>query len=149
MTGLREQEVIYCTVRDISFQDCTVSVRHKPEYGWTPKAYKERSVPTSPALIAKLKARGGEGLLFPTNQGKPQYHFLENAKAIARRASLQEEEVYLHKFRATFATTALRNGFDLRTVQDWMGHVDLASTMRYLKPERGVRVQARVAAMWA
>ena len=43
----------------------------------------------------------------------------------------------LHKFRATFATHALQGGVDLRTVQSWMGHTDLASTMRYLRPARG------------
>jgi len=30
----------------------------------------------------------------------------------------------------------LRAGVDLTTVQAWMGHKDLASTMRYLKPAR-------------
>jgi integrase/recombinase XerD len=43
---------------------------------------------------------------------------------------------FLHKFRATFATMHLRAGVDLRTVQNWMGHKDLESTMRYLKPAR-------------
>jgi integrase len=30
----------------------------------------------------------------------------------------------------------LRAGVDLTTVQTWMGHKDLESTMRYLKPAR-------------
>jgi hypothetical protein len=30
-----------------------------------------------------------------------------------------------------------------------MGHTDLASTMRYLRPARGEKVQAQVEALWA
>ena len=44
---------------------------------------------------------------------------------------------------ATFATHALQGGIDLRTVQAWTGHTDLASTMRYLRrPAR--RVSSRI-----
>jgi integrase len=38
-------------------------------------------------------------------------------------------------------------GVDLRTVQDWMGHTDLSSTLRYLKPNLAV-VQTKVEAIW-
>jgi hypothetical protein len=40
MTGFREQEVMYCTWPDVNVSRCTVTVRHKPEYNWTPKAYR-------------------------------------------------------------------------------------------------------------
>ena len=40
---------------------------------------------------------------------------------------------YLHKFRHTFATEHLRHGVDIRTVQQWMGHRDIQSTMVYLR----------------
>jgi site-specific recombinase XerD len=49
---------------------------------------------------------------------------------------------YLHKFRATYATTCLRYGVDLRALQTWMGHSDLASTMRYLPAASGPGVRA-------
>ena len=62
---------------------------------------------------------------------------------------LDPDTWWLHKFRATFATHALQGGIDLRTVQSWMGHTDLASTMRYLRPARGEKVQALVEALWA
>jgi integrase/recombinase XerD len=70
-------------------------------------------------------------------------------KGTAERAGLCPTECYLHKFRATFATHALQGGIDLRTVQASMGHTDLASTMRYLRPARGEKVQAQVEALWA
>jgi integrase len=58
-------------------------------------------------------------------------------KAVAKRAELSEDEFWLHKFRATFATRALRSGVDLRTVQMWIGHTDLESTMfRWRRPRQ-------------
>src|SRR5207302_4535371 len=54
-----------------------------------------------------------------------------------------------YKFRATFATQHLQSGVDLRTVQLWMGHKDLESTMRYLKPARGKDVLTKVNATFA
>jgi integrase len=149
MTGFREQEVIFATDRSVSFTNSTVSVRHNPNHGWTPKMYKERTLPVPPSLITKLYARGTtNGLLFATANGQPQYHFLEMAKHIAHRAGLPKDTVWLHKFRATFASRCLWGGVDLRTVQAWMGHTDLASTMRYLKPQRGAAVREKVEAIW-
>ena len=41
-----------------------------------------------------------------------------------------------HKFRHTYATRHLQDGIDIPTLQQWMGHPGVASTMVYLK---GVR----------
>jgi len=62
-------------------------------------------------------------------------------------AGIDESEVWLHKFRATFVTRSLWASVNLRTVQDWMGHADLASTLRYLKPNRAL-VREKVEAIW-
>ena len=152
MTGMRDQEVIYATDRCLDFEACTVCVKHNPQYDFLPKGYKERCIPVPASLMARLKkklvGRGRGGLLFPTSSGLPKFDFLDMAKSIARRAGLPEDEVWLHKLRATFATRALWSGIDLRTVQDWMGHDDLASTMRYLKPQRGAKMQQMVEAIW-
>jgi integrase len=44
---------------------------------------------------------------------------------------------FLHKFRHTFATRNLQDHVcDIRTLQLWLGHSDLASTMIYLKAVR-------------
>jgi site-specific recombinase XerD len=70
-------------------------------------------------------------------------------KDTVERAGLDPTEYYLHKFRATFATTCLQSGIDLKTVQQWLGHTDLASTMRYLRAARGAGVKAKVEAVWS
>jgi integrase/recombinase XerD len=51
---------------------------------------------------------------------------------------------FLHEYRSSFATAHLQAGVDLRTVQQWIGHKDLASTMRYLKYARGKGVLEKV-----
>ena len=52
---------------------------------------------------------------------------------------------FLHRFRHTFATVHLQfQTTDVRTVQVWLGHKDLATTIRYLKPARGERIRKAV-----
>jgi integrase/recombinase XerD len=71
-------------------------------------------------------------------------NFLDDLKTVAERANLDQDNFWLHKFRATFATRHLWNGVDLRTVQMWLGHSDMESTMRYLKPSRSQTVKDKV-----
>ena len=68
---------------------------------------------------------------------------------MAERAELDRENFWLHKFRATFATRCLGAGVDLRTVQQWLGHSDMESTMRYLKPSRSRHVREKVDEIFA
>jgi len=51
---------------------------------------------------------------------------------------------FLHKFRHTFATNHLRDGVDIRTVQSWLGHRDIQSTMVYLKGVRSKDAAVKV-----
>jgi site-specific recombinase XerD len=99
-------------------------------------------------VMSFLKAQGIRGLqvplVFPTSGCKPKLDFLDCLKAVAQRAKLKPEGFWLHKFRATFATWSLWAGVDLRTVQQWLGHSDLESTMRYLKPSRSQQVRGKV-----
>jgi hypothetical protein len=57
MTETREQEVMYTYWSDVNFVASTVRVSHKPDRGWTPKAYKEREIPIPTKLVKKLRAR--------------------------------------------------------------------------------------------
>jgi integrase/recombinase XerD len=149
MTGMREQEVMHCSWPDVNLTRKTVTVRYKAEWGFSPKNYKEREVPIPEKLVASLKAFKAKhdkscGLVFPTAGCKPKLDFLDSLKAVADRAKLEKEHFWLHKFRATFGTWALWAGVDLRTVQLWLGHSDIESTMRYLKPSRSQQVREKV-----
>ena len=50
---------------------------------------------------------------------------LDHCKAVAKRAGLDEAQFDLKTFRSTYATRTLRTGFDVRTVQHWMGYKSL------------------------
>jgi integrase len=149
MTGMREQEVMYTYWSDVNLSAATVRVSHKPDRGWTPKAYKEREIPIPAKLVKALKARKAKSdktctLVFPTAGCNPKLDFLDCLKASAERAKLDKDDFWLHKFRATFATRCLWAGVDLRTVQQWLGHSDMESTMRYLKPSRSQQTREKV-----
>jgi integrase/recombinase XerD len=149
MTGMREQELMYTYRSDVNCAACVVRVTHKPDRGWTPKAYKEREIPIPAKLAASLKkwidnADKSCNLLFPTAGCNPKLDFLDRLKACAERAKLDKHNFWLHKFRATFATRCLWAGVDLRTVKEWLGQEDMESTMRYLKPSRSQEVREKV-----
>jgi integrase/recombinase XerD len=154
MTGMREQEVMHTHWRDVNLKASTVRISYKSEHDWSPKAYKGREIPIPAKLVASLKAwktrsNGSCELLFHTAGCNPKLDFLDCLKAVATRAGLDKDDFWLHKFRATFATWHLWAGVDLRTVQLWMGHSDLESTMRYLKPSRSQQTHDRVNATFA
>lgn len=129
MTGMREQEVMYTYWSDLNLNASTVRVSHKPDRGWTPKAYKEREIPIPTKLVSALKAWKKKSdrtcsLLFPTAGCKPKLDFLDCLKAVAERAGLDKGNFWLHKFRATFATWSLggRRPSHGATVAGALGH---------------------------
>jgi integrase/recombinase XerD len=151
MTGMREQEVMHTYWSDVNLNHATVRVTHKPDRAWTPKMYKEREIPIPEKLVKSLKAWKAPsdktcGLVFPTSGCSVKMDFLDCLKAVAERAEFDADNFWLHKFRATFATTLLQSGVDVRTVQAW--HSDLESTLRYLRPARNSAVAAKINGVW-
>jgi integrase/recombinase XerD len=81
---------------DINLAHATVRVSHKPDRGWTPKAYKEREIPIPAKLVKNLKARKAKSdktcsLVFPTAGCNPKLDFLDCLKAVAGRAKLDDD----------------------------------------------------------
>jgi integrase len=140
-SGFREQEVVNLVWSDINSELSTIRVTAKPEYAFTPKTWEEREVPVVRGLIDLLRSHPRHGKsrrIFPSPTGNREHHMLDHCKAIATRAKLDPAKFDLKTFRSTYATRMLRAGFDVRTVQHWMGHRSLETTMRYLAPARDV-----------
>jgi integrase len=164
MCGLRDQEIQHLEWSDIRWSDSTLRVTSKPHWKFKIKDSEERDVPIPSVLLRHLKERkksNPEGrLVLPTGGGKPNGKLLRTLKRLAKAGGLNcgvcggctsvNEECQqwtLHKLRRTYGTTLLRNGVDLSTVQKFMGHSDLASTMRYLQPATSAASQAAVNAI--
>jgi integrase len=56
---------------------------------------------------------------------------IQKALKKAVRQSGVQKRVSCHTFRHSFATHLLQNGYDIRTVQELLGHKDVKTTMIY------------------
>ncbi len=142
MTGLRQGELLGLRWRDIDWTAARVRVRRnwvRGEYG-TPKSRRSsRSVPLADRVAGDLDRhyqtssyQGDDDLVFPHPVlGTPldRSRLLKRFKAALRRA--QVREVRFHDLRHTFGTRMAGAGVPMRTLQEWMGHRDLKTTLIY------------------
>jgi integrase len=139
-TGLRRGELVALRWRDVDFAGSVIRVRASYHEGVlsTPKSGKVRSVPMAPDVaetLAKLGTRGvsvgDDDLVFLGELGG-----YVDASALRRRydAALKRgglRRLRFHDLRHTFGTRMIGKA-DIRRVQEWMGHADIQTTMKYL-----------------
>jgi integrase len=183
-TGFRAGEVAVAEWTDLVPKEGIIKVRkktvmtaldtaHGKKAGtdWVPKYRRNREVPISQALIARLAARKKRvppsNLIFPVAVVFPNGAYLRAMKSLGHRTGLacgqchgcevRErtkksgcDEFYLHRWRHTFACRHLRGNpdgsgkFDVKTVSTWLGHKSIEITERYLHAARGSEVQEKL-----
>jgi integrase len=139
-TGLRMGELLALCWRDVDFGASMLCVRANCAGGGltTPKSGKVRAVPMAPEIAQVLRVlpsvrqrHAPDDLVFPGDGGG----FLDGS-ALRRRYKRALKDAGLaplrfHDLRHTFGTRMIAVA-DIRRVQEWMGHADIQTTMRYL-----------------
>ena len=152
-SGLRLMECVRLRVKDIDFGYVRITIRDA-------KGGKDR-VTMLPVKLASAQREWAWQYVFPStrvsldprpglNAAQPvkrRHHIDESTLQLAVkkavRASGINKPASCHTLRHSFATHLLENGYDIRTVQELLGHKDVSTTMIYThvlnKPGVGVR----------
>jgi integrase/recombinase XerD len=133
--GLRASEAVDLRVRDADIEDGIVRARGKGS--------KERIVPVGSKAVGALRAylaRGRPALvglsdeprLFVNQRGQrlTRQGLYKIVQRHAKTAGLADR-MSPHTLRHTFATHLLAGGCDLRSLQEMLGHADIATTQIY------------------
>ncbi len=132
--GLRREELFHLRWEDIHWQRRELVVASNREHHT--KNYESRRIPMNDALVVALQAHKtnhlilGSPYVFSNREGKSYTDIREPLNDAALRAGISGS-VKLHQLRHAFCSHALMSGIDPRTVQKWMGHKDLKTTLRY------------------
>jgi len=132
-TGMRASELAGLRRGDVNFHVGVIRVRGK--------GGKERIVPAAARALEAVRSylgqRGGAEadpaaplFVSRTGQALDRQAIFRLVRKYVRRAALKGR-VSPHTLRHAFATHLLAHGADLRSVQEMLGHADIATTQRY------------------
>jgi integrase len=148
MTGLRRGELLALRWQDIDWTAQRVRVRENYVRGriGKPKSKRStRSVPLADRVAGELDRlhrqtdfKADDDLVFtiagtPLDPSRVRLRF----KAAAKRAKVRP--VRFHDLRHTFGTRMAAAGVSMRTLQEWLGHRDFATTLIYADYQPGSR----------
>jgi integrase/recombinase XerD len=133
--GLRVSEAVGLAKSDVDLEGRVVRA--------IGKGNKERIVPIGRPAIEALRRYLSRGRPFLDARHRPDLFLNARGGALTRAgaflilrrlaatAGLEPERVHPHLLRHSFATHLLEGGADLRSVQEMLGHADLATTELY------------------
>lgn len=134
-SGLRVSELVSLKVNDIDLKDRTIRIRGKGN--------KDRMVlfdqKTKKLIEDYLRERTWESeYLFLNRFGKPltPRYIQITIKNYAIKAGIKKK-VTPHILRHSFATHLLKNGVDIRAIQQLLGHSNLSTTQIYTSVDMG------------
>ncbi len=141
--GLRRSELAAITLEDLDLEEGQLLVRGK--------GAKQRVVPLMSVVVEAIRKylscrpQTESKHLFVSRVGGRPIHERVIGRMLGRvltEARLDEEGITPHRIRHTFATHLIRNGVDVRTVQELLGHADLQTTARYLHSDTRAKQEA-------
>lgn len=135
-TGLRISELLNLKLSDVDFENCVVRC-----FG---KGSKERIVPIGEYIIDSLNnyleygrnrlinKKKVSDYLFLNSHGSSlsRFSFFKILKKLLLEKGIKKD-ISPHSLRHSFATHMLENGADLRSIQEMLGHSDIATTRIY------------------
>ena len=149
-TGMRLGEVLGLTFRAIDFDNYNIYVRQAVSSNRSlkaPKAHSIRYITVNKDFIDQISEQlqkidalqqqnkeywNDNNLVFPDPVGNPLSPFTASARLSLIRKKLGLRKELSHKnLRHTFATDLISNGFDIKTVQEIMGHKLSSTTEQY------------------
>ncbi|MBI4468899.1 MAG: site-specific integrase [Acidobacteria bacterium] len=132
-TGMRKGELLNLTWDRVNLEAGEILVTQT-------KSGQDRTIPISPLVageLAKLRDTADSEFIFANPLTGDRYSDLKSVFPRAcRKAGISG--VVFHTLRHTAASRMVASGMDLRTVQEILGHTEIATTQRYLHamPER-------------
>ncbi|HLM50224.1 MAG TPA: site-specific integrase [Solirubrobacteraceae bacterium] len=161
MTGARKGELVALRWTDVDWTAARIRIRQnyvRGQFG-TPKSKRSaRSVPMADELAGELERlfqrsrwQADSHLVFahPATGGPlPKANITRRMRAALRAAGLDDSHRF-HDLRHAFGTHMAAAGVPMRTLQEWMGHRDLATTQLYADYAPSAREAEMVAAAFA
>ena len=143
VSGLRKGELVALQWSDLDEANCTISVSKQASWDTegnlilsqpkTGNSIREVSIPQDAVELLKQEhaKHPDNPWMFPSSRTGEMYHpdsVVNLHKKILKDAGL--EHIRFHDLRHTFATLALQNGVDVKTVSSMLGHYDAGFTLR-------------------
>jgi integrase/recombinase XerD len=132
-TGIRVGEASALDIRDFFVREAAFKIQGKGGRDRLAFIVDEETVSLQRAhLEARQSIKTESPALFLNSSGRRlSTQGITNVIARLRREARIKRHVTPHMLRHTVATLLLRNGLDIRVVQEFLGHASIATTQRY------------------